>query len=124
MTNETTTADCPFCLSNNLFKGEILAKSDGAFLTENVTFPGNYLIIPATHAESPLELPDEWWKDVKELLPQIPGLTADYNLSFNIGRQAGQTVKHLHLWVIPRTEGQPASGKGFITLANFYNEHA
>jgi len=91
---------------------------------ENVSFPGNYLIIPKLHVESVVGLPDNWWQDVKELLSKIPGPLTDYNLSFNIGPAAGQTVKHLHFWVIPRRADEPASGQGLITLINFRNKHA
>ncbi len=90
---------------------------------ENVQFPGNYLIIPDAHVESPLDLNDTWWADVKALLPKLPLPLTDYNLSFNIGTQAGQTIKHLHLWVIPRKPDEQASGKGLITLINYHNEY-
>lgn len=108
--------DCPLCLSNNLFKGEVIAKTDNAYLTTANSKPGNYLIIPLAHAESLTELPDDWWQGVKTLLPSIPNLPNSYNVSFNIGKDAGQTTGHLHLWVIPRESGVPSSGKGFVTL--------
>jgi diadenosine tetraphosphate (Ap4A) HIT family hydrolase len=50
------------------------------------------------------------------LLPHIPDLPDDYNLVLNHGALAGQSVKHLHLWVIPRFAGKPSSGKGFARL--------
>lgn len=117
-------AECPFCRNNQLLKSPVLAESDGAYLTENLFFPGNYLIIPSNHIESLTDLPDSWWKDVKALLPRIPNSAPDYNLSFNIGKHAGQTIKHLHLWIIPRAADQPASGKGLATLINAHNAAA
>jgi diadenosine tetraphosphate (Ap4A) HIT family hydrolase len=119
----TDTSTCPFCRSNNLLKGDVLAESDDAYLISNAFFPGNYLIIPSSHTESLLDLPDTWWQDVKKLLAQIPEPLTDYNLSFNIGKQAGQTIKHVHLWVVPRAADEPASAKGLVTLINFRNEH-
>ncbi|HEY4161317.1 MAG TPA: HIT domain-containing protein [Candidatus Saccharimonadales bacterium] len=124
MPTESTAAECPFCRSNSLLKGPVLAESRGAYLLENIQFPGNYLIIPNSHVESPVDLADTWWQDVKELLQHISPYPTDYNLAFNIGQMAGQTVKHLHLWAIPRAAGEPASGKGLLTLINFRNEHA
>ncbi|HEY2004308.1 MAG TPA: Sua5/YciO/YrdC/YwlC family protein [Candidatus Saccharimonadia bacterium] len=108
--------DCVFCRSNGRLKGEVIVASDGAYVIEAATVPGHYLIIPETHVETLMELPDSWWAEVKELLPQVPGLPDNYNLSINIGREAGQTLGHLHFWVIPRAAGQPSSGKGFAKL--------
>jgi len=74
------------------------------------------------HVESPLDLPDDWWRDVKELLAQVPAQLVDYNLTFNVGREAGQSVKHLHFWVVPRKADEPASGKGLGALIEAYNQ--
>lgn len=110
------TPNCPFCLENNLLKSEILHETDGGFLIPALGDGGNYLIIPKAHAEDPGKLPDDWWADFKELFAKVPVDKANYNLSLNIGQQAGQTLKHLHFWVIPRQAGLPTSGKGLATL--------
>lgn len=111
--------DCPFCLDNNLFKGEILATSEQGFLTTNAFMPGNFLIIPKAHIEQPTDLPDTWWVDFKTLLPQVPNLAGDFNITVNYGKAAGQSLKHLHFWIIPRKSDMPSSGKG---LARFIAE--
>jgi diadenosine tetraphosphate (Ap4A) HIT family hydrolase len=108
--------DCPFCRNNDILKGDVLAISSRAYLIENNYSKGSYLIIPEMHTESIVDLPDDWLRDVKELLPRIPNLSKDYNLAINHGVLAGQSVKHLHLWVIPRVVGKPSSGKGFARL--------
>jgi diadenosine tetraphosphate (Ap4A) HIT family hydrolase len=46
----------------------------------------------------------------------VPASKDHYNLSLNVGEHAGQTVKHLHFWVIPRQPGLPTSGMGLATL--------
>lgn len=122
MNDQSATKDCPFCRTNGLLKGEVIATSAQAYLIENSVLPGNYLIIPEVHTEQLTDLPDTWWADVKELLVQVPNLPADYNISFNIGRFAGQTVKHVHLWVVPRFADQPAAGKGLVTLIDQSNQ--
>lgn len=123
MTKENQTSqNCPLCLGNGIFKGEITARTANAYLTPASTRPDNYLIIPMEHIESLTALPDTWWHDVKELLPSVPSLPESYNLSFNIGEPAGQTLKHLHLWVIPRFEGAPSSGRGLATLVERVDE--
>jgi diadenosine tetraphosphate (Ap4A) HIT family hydrolase len=113
---------CPFCRSNNILKGPISATSSGAYMITSQSNLDNYLIIPETHVESVEDLPDTWWQDVKALIKQVPHLTPDYNLSFNIGSIAGQTVRHLHLWVIPRLDGQPASNNGLASLIEKVNQ--
>jgi hypothetical protein len=107
--------NCPFCLSNDLFEGEILAESAGGFAT---TARGNedyYLLIPRAHVESIADVPDDWWADFKALLAKLD-IPEPYNLSLNIGGIAGQTLKHLHFWIIPRAADTPSSGQGLATL--------
>ena len=118
---DTSVPDCPFCLGNNFFKGEILARTPHAYLARNEFSPGNYLINSEEHIEDPTQLPADWWENMNELLTKIPELKYDYNVSLNVGRQAGQTLKHLHFWVIPRIPGTPASGKGLARLMSEVN---
>jgi diadenosine tetraphosphate (Ap4A) HIT family hydrolase len=117
----TSQPGCPFCRDNQLLKGEVIAETADGYVVEAHQSPGNYLIIPARHVQSLLELPDSWWATVKQLLVQIPTLAPDYNLSWNIGKLAGQSVAHLHMWVIPRLAEQTTAGKGLATLVNARN---
>lgn len=111
-----TLTDCPFCRSNGLLRGEVVAETEGAFLLKGEFGHGTYLIIPDGHYENLTELPDDWWMDVKQLLPQIPELPESYNLTLNFGKPAGQSVKHLHFWIIPRAANRSSSGKGLATF--------
>ena len=108
--------DCPFCLTNNLLKGEILAETPGGFLINAIGSKRNFLIIPKTHIEAPNELSDTWWYDFKHLLTKVNVSGSHYNLSLNVGRHAGQTIKHLHFWVIPRSAYRLSSNKGLASL--------
>jgi diadenosine tetraphosphate (Ap4A) HIT family hydrolase len=107
--------ECPFCRQNNLLDGEVLASSDKAYAIESKFTQNCYLIIPEDHVESLTDLPDNWWGEFKAVLSQLT-MHGDYNLSLNYGRAAGQTLKHLHFWVIPRTETGHAGGKGLARL--------
>lgn len=109
-------AGCPFCLTNGLLKGEILAESAGGFMIAAVSSPGSYLVVPKVHVEDPAKLPVNWWSEMRELLPQTPELGEHYNLSLNVGKLAGQSVKHLHFWVVKREGGRGSSGKGLARL--------
>lgn len=114
--------DCVLCRSNGLFAGEIIATCANAYLTTAKSNPDNFLIIPEAHIESLTDLPDKWWMDLKALLVKIPRLPSSYNLSINVGQDAGQTQKHLHFWVVPRAAGQRASGKGLASLIDEANK--
>lgn len=118
---DTTT--CPFCLKNELLKGDIINQTEQAYLIENTFHPGNFLIIPHAHITEVQRLPDSWWYDVKKLLALIPGLSSDFNVSLNIGQLAGQTQSHLHFWVIPRTVDSIAPGKGMVGLMQLVQDY-
>ena len=107
--------NCPFCRASGLLENKPLASSAGAYVIEATTSPGNYLIIPEDHCTSLEQLPDTWWQDVKACLAGLKDL-GDYNLSINLGEQAGQRLKHLHFWVIRRHAGKPSSAKGLAAL--------
>jgi diadenosine tetraphosphate (Ap4A) HIT family hydrolase len=113
MINKT---NCPLCPANNLLKGPIIAQTAAAYLIATISNPHTFLIIPTAHTEAVTDLPDTWWLEVKTLIKHIPDLPKQYNISINIGEQAGQTIKHLHFWVIPRLANQPATGKGLARL--------
>ena len=114
--NQQAPADCPFCRTNDLLRGEVVAESGSAFLLRGQFGYGTYLIIPNQHVEALTDLPDTWWVEIKQLLPRIPDLPSDYNLTLNYGKAAGQSVKHLHFWVVPRETGKHSSGKGLASL--------
>ncbi len=114
--------DCPFCRENNLLKGDILAETPGGYLIANQYDPGTFLIIPSVHVEEVVELANDWWRSFKELFAHVPGLPPDFNVTLNHGKLAGQSVRHLHFWVIPRLPGQPSSGKGMARLIDDANK--
>ena len=112
---------CVLCRSNGLFEGPVMAETEHAYLTTAKGNEHNYLIIPASHVASLTDLPDDWWRDAKDMLKHIPDLQ-DYNLSLNYGKSAGQTLEHIHFWIIPRVSNEPAAGKGLARLINEANQ--
>lgn len=72
---------------------------------------GHALILPKEHAADLIELPDETASKAIVLAKKIgmamkEALGCDgFNLVQNNGAAAGQTVRHFHLHVIPRYEG-------------------
>lgn len=104
-------SDCIFCKivngdipSAKVFENEHVV----AFLDISQVTKGHTLIIPKVHKENVYELTPEISQHVFEVAPQIANaLKATYNpvgmnLVNNNGEQAGQTVFHFHLHLIPR----------------------
>ena len=114
--------DCPLCPDNHLLKTDILYQSENAYLIVAINFPGHYLIIPKTHVENIVDLPDGWWADFKQVFAHLPDAPSSYNLSLNYGRPAGQTAKHLHFWIVPRAEDTASAAKGLATLVREYGQ--
>ncbi len=73
--------------------------------------PGHTLVIPRRHVETYFaatpEEHAELWRAVEEIKRSLDEeLHPDgYNVGFNAGEAAGQTVMHLHIHVIPRFRG-------------------
>lgn len=114
--------DCPFC---SLDSDSIVWASELALAFRD-SFPvsrGHTLIVPRRHVET--------WFDatVEEQRALMDGVDAvkraldhshrpdGFNVGFNAGLAAGQTVMHLHVHVIPRYEGDvddPRGGVRFV----------
>ena len=106
--------DCVFCriVSGNIPSYEIWRDEwTLAFLDIGPLAPGHLLVIPQAHYATMDEVPDEVAQALGVVLPrmtravlratQAPGV----NLLQNNGRCAGQEVEHVHIHLIPRTEG-------------------
>jgi diadenosine tetraphosphate (Ap4A) HIT family hydrolase len=82
--------------------------------------PGHALITPKRHVETWFEATDDEKiaiftavDKVKEIIEQEHNPTA-YNIGINSGRDAGQTIPHLHLHVIPRYPQDIEDARGGI----------
>lgn len=119
---------CPFCLENGKVQ-PFATTSEGYLLTPtNTPIKDTYLLIPRWHAVDPLRFPDDWQQSRAELMKLIPWMgLVSYNVSMNVGIEAGQTVLHLHEWFIPRSGEYSFSAayrKGLATLIGEANAAA
>ena len=109
--------NCIFCLiangqipSNTVYEDEDFR----AILDISPAAKGHVLILPKEHYADLFELPDETAKKVLPLAKKIAAavkvaMNADgVNLVQNNGEAAGQTVRHFHLHIIPRKDGDNA----------------
>ena len=85
---------------------------------KNNTLIGSYVIIPKSEVGSPFDLSDKEWEDTKLMMREIRAYLDEkyqpngYNIGWNVGKAAGQEVKHAHLHIIPRYDDEPLAGKG------------
>ncbi len=113
------TTACIFCEMDRLK----LAENEAAFVIED-KFPvvvGHCLIIPKRHFANYFEITSKELAAVHELIlitknqltehdPSILG----FNIGINQGIDAGQTVMHCHIHLIPRRKGDVAEPRGGI----------
>src|SRR5262245_48850482 len=121
--------DCPFCSISPERIAFSSTHGDGIWDAFPVS-PGHILIVPRRHASTWDELnhiEKEWaWSAVDQAISAIRHLYSPdgFNVGFNLGSAAGQTVLHFHLHVIPRYTGDvddPRGGVRYVipTKANY-----
>ena len=114
--------ECPFCKPLK----EQLLYEDGMIRILLDAYPasrGHLLVVPRGHVER--------WEDLsgEEKMALIRGMELAmealretlkpdaFNVGMNLGKEAGQTVSHLHLHVIPRWEGDCSHPRGGVRKA-------
>jgi diadenosine tetraphosphate (Ap4A) HIT family hydrolase len=113
-----------FCIFCTLWKRKVIFENDtwSAIWDGFPVTPGHALLIPKRHITSFFDSPltkDEWL-DMRQTLHVTESIiwtkygTRQYNVGFNDGPLAGQTVPHLHIHVIPRYPGDVADPRGGI----------
>jgi len=94
-------------------KERLVACNDLAFsfLNHMPIVPGHLLICPIRAVESCEELTLEEWQAILALQHQVCNAlrktfgAEGFNFAWNMGENAGQTVPHFHLHVVPRKAG-------------------
>jgi len=110
---------CPFC---SLDESRIITRSDLVVACWDAfpVSPGHALVVPSRHIAS--------WREatLDEKTAILAGIDAarthiderfhpdGYNIGFNDGVAAGQTVMHLHVHVIPRYKGDVPDPRGGV----------
>ena len=117
---------CAFCEVNS-DKSSVLLESESFYLTQD-KFPitlGHLLIIPKRHITSPSDFSETEWYDLRLVLEEACSLlkTKDnqitgFHVGMNIGSDAGQTIPHLHIHVIPRRPNDIPESKCGVRIVN------
>lgn len=118
--------DCIFCkIASGAIPALTLFADEAAvaFLDIGPLAPGHTLLIPRAHYSNLSDMPADAAARLASLLPRLvfavqraTGCTG-VNVLQNNGRSAGQIVEHVHIHVIPRTDGD---GLGFRWNAGKY----
>jgi diadenosine tetraphosphate (Ap4A) HIT family hydrolase len=110
---------CPFCAKG---RERTPTEAENAFALPDA-FPvsaGHTLVVPRRHVASIYELSlaeqDAIWNLVSRVRKQLLARFAPdgFNIGFNDGLAAGQTVLHAHVHVIPRWSGDVPDPRGGI----------
>mgnify|MGYP000670791822 CR=1 FL=1 len=118
--------DCLFCkIGNKKIKSFILkdTKFSLAFLDINPLTPGHTLVIPKKHRKSFSELKNNEFVDFFKIIKNLMNLLRkklkvnSFTLGVNDGKEAGQTIEHLHFHIIPRYPND--GGKSIHSIVNF-----
>lgn len=75
-----------------------------AFTPLNPVTPGHTLVIPKVHVEDAAEEP-EVSAAVMRRAAEVARLFSAFNIITSAGVEATQTVRHLHLHIVPRVAG-------------------
>jgi len=116
-----TTENCPFCTPD--IKSRMVAEHGSMFAVSDI-YPvteGHLLILPERHATDWFSLTDGERRDTERLLLYLrEKLLADdstitgFNIGMNCGVNAGQTVFHAHIHLIPRRNGDVDDPRGGV----------
>lgn len=101
--------ECIFCkiISGEISANVVLEEQHAiAFLDHRPLFPGHSLLIPKTHIETLVELPEQ---DVAPFFSSAQRLAAAIELALQaegtfvaINNRVSQSVPHLHVHIVPR----------------------
>ena len=113
--------DCIFCKKINC---KILKQLKYFFIIRDTAYPvteHHTLIITNRHISDFFELSDEEnielsqiLKDQKKELEDLDSKITGFNVGVNVGKDAGQSIMHCHIHLIPRRKGDVEDPRGGV----------
>lgn len=100
--------NCPFCNSDNQLLAFASADNFKAIYNLSPILPGHCLVIPERHVTSLFELNEEEISSFFSFARKVTAFICEvfkcdaYDWSLQEGSEAGQSIDHLHLHIIPR----------------------
>ena len=112
---------CIFCNQSNC---KIIGKKNFFFIIRDTSYPvtkHHTLIIANRHIDDYFELTSEELselnqilKEQKEELKLLDSTISGFNIGVNVGKDAGQSIMHCHIHLIPRRKGDVEDPKGGV----------
>ena len=110
-----------FCNKTNC---EVISSTKHFFIIRDTAYPvtkHHTLIITNRHVDDYFDLNkeeindlDEILKNQKKMLKQLDKEISAFNIGVNIGRDAGQSIMHCHIHLIPRRKGDVEDPRGGV----------
>ena len=117
----SSTEDCIFCNKTNC---KVISSTKHFFIIRDTAYPvtkHHTLIITHRHVDDYFNLNkeeindlDEILKNQKRELKQLDKEITAFNIGVNIGRDAGQSIMHCHIHLIPRRKGDVEDPRGGV----------
>ena len=117
----SSTEDCIFCNKTNC---KVISSTKHFFIIRDTAYPvtkHHTLIITPRHVDDYFDLNkeeindlDEILKNQKRELKQLDKDISAFNIGVNIGRDAGQSIMHCHIHLIPRRKGDVEDPRGGV----------
>ena len=117
----SSSEDCIFCSKKNC---KIIKSTKLFFIIRDTAYPvtkHHTLIITHRHVDDYFDLNkeeindlDEILKNQKRELKQLDKEISAFNIGVNIGRDAGQSIMHCHIHLIPRRKGDVEDPRGGV----------
>jgi len=112
-------SDCIFCSPDS---ERVFIETDMwyAMWDAYAVSPGHALIIPRLHVEHWFDAPEQLQLELSKAIGMVQSRIESlhepdaYNVGFNAGAAAGQTIFHLHIHVIPRYTGDVDDPRGGV----------
>ena len=115
------TEDCIFCNKTNC---KIISSTKYFFIIRDTAYPvtkHHTLIITNRHVGNYFDLSkeeicdlDEILKNQKKELKKLDKDISAFNIGVNIGKDAGQSIMHCHIHLIPRRKGDVKDPRGGV----------
>ena len=109
----SSTEDCIFCNKTNC---KVISSTKYFFIIRDTAYPvtkHHTLIITHRHVDDYFDLNKVLKKQKKELKNLDKDISA-FNVGVNIGKDAGQSIMHCHIHLIPRRKGDVEDPRGGV----------
>ena len=117
----SSSGDCIFCYKTNC---KVISSTEHFFVIRDTAYPvtkHHTLIIANRHIDDFFDLTKDEMSDLYEVLKEqkkelkkLDKEICAFNVGVNIGKDAGQSIMHCHIHLIPRRKGDVEDPRGGV----------